>query len=284
VEAPHEVKLNWNQAPSTDNVDSHALTKIFHLQHAAAAELRDVLLQLAPADIKLAVDERTNTVIVSGPAPQLAELEAIMLRLDEPGSAVADKGPATKPAGTVAELKQQYADAEAEAARLARESKPAKEKLRAAVAKAFELRQKLLQAELAEFRQRTERIEQSLKQRQGIKQQIIERRVEDLLKPGLEWEGAEATPATRPAKTVAAAQPSAEQAARQDRAQRLQELELQQAEVVLRVAEAELAGAATANGKTPGIIPKAEMVRLQAQVDIARLGVEKARTKDTSAP
>lgn len=256
-----------------------AVTKIIHLQRASAAELRNTLQQLAPADIKLVADERTNAIIVSGPEGKLAELEAIVLRLDEPAdSAAEDKRPAPQSAGTVDELKHQYADAEQEAAALAKESKPAKDKLRAAVAKAFELRQKLLQAELAEFRQRSERIQQSLQQREGIKQQIIERRVEELLTPGSEWEGADATPPAGSAKAMAAVKPSPEQAAQREGAQRLQELELQHAETVLRVAETELAGAVKANQKAPNTIPTTELVRLQAQVDIASLGVQKART------
>lgn len=285
--AEHSSKMDWDDLESTrvapakfsdlPDEPEAGLTKIFHLQHASASELREVLLQLAAADIKLVVDERTNVIIVSGSAASLAELEAIALRLDEPGSAAEGKGPAPKPAGTIAELKQQYADAEREAARLAKESKPAKDKLRAAVAQAFELRQKLLQAELAEFRGRTERIEKSLQQREGIKQQIIERRVEDLLKPGLEWEGAEAKPATSSAKSVEPPKPSPEQTARRDGAKRLQEFELREAEVRLRVAETELAGAVTANKKTPNTVPQKEVRRLQAELDIAKLGVEKAR-------
>lgn len=174
--------------PETFAFQETTSTKIFHLRNASAAESRNTLQQLAPLDIKLAVDERTNSIIVSGAEEKLAELEAIVKRLDEAESAADNSRPAPQPAESIAALKQQYAAAEQEAARLAKESKPAKDKLHAAVARAFELRQKLLQAELVEFRQRTERIEQSLKQREGIKQQIIERRVEDLLKPGLEWE------------------------------------------------------------------------------------------------
>jgi hypothetical protein len=253
------------------------LTKIIHLKNASAADLRDILQQLAPTDIKLAVDERTNSIIVSGGEEKLAELEAIALRLDEAGSVKGGKL-AAHPAGTVAELKQQYAAAEEAAAVLAKDAQPQKDKLRAAVAKAFELRQKLLQAELAEFRQRTERIEQSLQQREGIKQQIIERRVDDLLKPGLEWEETEATPAAPPANGVSTTKPSPEQTARHEAALRMQSLEMQQAEAVLRVAEAELTGAAEANRKNPGAVSGRELARMQAQLDIANLDVEKAHT------
>jgi thiol-disulfide isomerase/thioredoxin len=57
------------------------------------------------------------------------------------------------------------------------------------VKQAFEARQKLQQAELAQLRQRLARIEQRIAARQRIKSAIVDRRVAELLDPALRWEG-----------------------------------------------------------------------------------------------
>jgi multidrug resistance efflux pump len=205
--AKYDKKLAWPQSvvkSDSSTPPEPAMTQILYLKRAAAADVTEILRHLMPPEVKLVADERTNAIIVNVPQEKLEELNAIVLRLDEMADVVPESRP--PPTSTSVDLKEQYAEAERKAAALAkevRESKgQAKDKLRDAVGKSFELRQKLLQAELAEFRERTGRIERSLRQREGIKKQIIERRVEDLLKPGLEWEGADAKPIA-PAKPVA---------------------------------------------------------------------------------
>ncbi len=63
-----------------------------------------------------------------------------------------------------------------------------KAELRAAVQRAFTLRQRLLRAELQEMQARLEKTQQSLDMRDRIVDQIVDRRVEDLLNPELKWD------------------------------------------------------------------------------------------------
>ncbi len=64
-----------------------------------------------------------------------------------------------------------------------------KAELRIAVQRAFTLRQSLLRAELQEMQARLEKTQQSLDMRDRMADQIVDRRVEDLLNPQLKWEG-----------------------------------------------------------------------------------------------
>ena len=78
-----------------------------------------------------------------------------------------------------------------------------KSELRTAVQRAFTLRQSLLRAELQEMQARLEKTQQSLDMRDRMVDQIVDRRVEDLLNPELKWNGspdAQAQPLTQ-AKT-----------------------------------------------------------------------------------
>jgi hypothetical protein len=63
-----------------------------------------------------------------------------------------------------------------------------KSQLRDTVRQAFETRQDLQRAELAEFAQRLKGIQESIELRDKISQQIIDRRVDELLDPNLKWD------------------------------------------------------------------------------------------------
>jgi hypothetical protein len=63
-----------------------------------------------------------------------------------------------------------------------------KPELRLRVAEAFEARQRLQHAELDWLRQRLDRIEEQIARREPIKEQIIDRRVDELLNPYLQWD------------------------------------------------------------------------------------------------
>ncbi len=100
-----------------------------------------------------------------------------------------------------AQLQEQYLTREKEAAEIAglimntsapSERESLRRKLRRAVAKSFALRQHLHQAELAAFQARMVRTRQLIEARERIKDQIIDRRVEDLVNPRLKWEPAAA--------------------------------------------------------------------------------------------
>ncbi len=97
-------------------------------------------------------------------------------------------------ASQIADLRTDYEAANKQAHDLAtslRQTPDATKKaeLRTAVQRAFTLRQSLLRAELLEMQARLERTQQSLDLRDRIADQIVDRRVEDLLNPQLEWEG-----------------------------------------------------------------------------------------------
>lgn len=96
------------------------------------------------------------------------------------------------------ELRQQYDALERQARTLSDQLRkplpdPAtgeklRSQLRDAVSQAFETRQKLQRAELAEFAKRLQGIQQSIEMREKISQQIIDRRVQELLDPNVKWE------------------------------------------------------------------------------------------------
>jgi uncharacterized protein (TIGR03067 family) len=65
---------------------------------------------------------------------------------------------------------------------------PSTVKLRKAVASAFAARQEILRAELRDLQQRTQNLQQAIDARDRIADQIIDRRVEDLLNPEWGWE------------------------------------------------------------------------------------------------
>ena len=111
------------------------------------------------------------------------------------------------------ELRQRYAEAEQESLRLAAEyarlaqseaeSKPQaeldrlKEQLERSVKTAFDRRQSLQEAEVAQLHARLGSLEGRLKIRQELKDRIITRRIEDLLNPDQRWDP-EAGPASGP--------------------------------------------------------------------------------------
>ena len=63
-------------------------------------------------------------------------------------------------------------------------------------------------------------------------------------------------------------------------AQRLQTLPLRHAEAKFQVTEAELASLVEINQRSPGAIPESELRRVELQLDVAKLDLEKARTRE----
>ncbi|MCA9050497.1 MAG: PDZ domain-containing protein, partial [Planctomycetaceae bacterium] len=98
---------------------------------------------------------------------------------------------------SVEQLRKQYNDLEQQARELARkvheplpspsEGNRLKRELQSTVEQAFAVRQNLQRAELAEFLRRLNGIEQSIAIRERIREQIINRRVAELLDPNLNW-------------------------------------------------------------------------------------------------
>lgn len=116
----------------------------------------------------------------------------------------------------IAQLRKEYEAADSEARQLARQlqttpdgaqkKEAQKADLRRAVQRAFTARQSLLRAELLEMHDKLLKTQRSIDLRERISDQIIQRRVEDLLNPQLEWEGK--TPAGPPLSKAVDARPS----------------------------------------------------------------------------
>ncbi len=180
--------------------------KIFSLKQLDAKAAASIVSQLFESDsLAVAVDERGNTLIARGDEAKLAEVEAVLLRLDEEPPADAAPGkspPETGRPGDVESHAAKYRELEKQAAQTAAEhqqlraeyadSHPqataSKDRLRQQVSAAFEARQQWQNAELIQLRARLAAIEQSLSARERIKDTIIDRRVEELLDPDLHWE------------------------------------------------------------------------------------------------
>jgi uncharacterized protein (TIGR03067 family) len=93
----------------------------------------------------------------------------------------------------LAKRRQDYTDAESQTRKLARQLKHSpdatkKAELRKAVQNAFSARQRLLLAELSEMQTRLLQSQRSIENREEIADQIVDRRVEDLLNPQLDWD------------------------------------------------------------------------------------------------
>jgi hypothetical protein len=67
-------------------------------------------------------------------------------------------------------------------------------------------------------------------------------------------------------------------------AQSLHTLPLRYAVATLQVTEAELASSMEVNQRNPGAISESEMQRLKLELEVARLDVEKAQTKESFGP
>lgn len=193
--------------------------KVFSLVHIEAKTAASIIAQLyGGAWLTVAAEKRTKALLVRGDAAKLAEVEALLLRLDgKPTGGTAFKSsPAGPPrAGgpgddrrTAAEpdwRAAKYRELEAQAARTAaryrhvRQSagvtgpqlQELKDRLRQEVAAVFAARQDWQQAELNQLRARLATIDLSLDARERIKDTIIDRRVEELLNPDIVWDSQE---------------------------------------------------------------------------------------------
>jgi len=200
--------------------------KVFKLRNILAADAMQTVSSLWRDDdiLELGTDMRSNSLIVRGDKRGLAEIEALLLRLDA-ASARSSRVPETTvdpsaadkndqplynegdartadaelqgiPVQSVLLLRKRFNELEARTQDLARRLRVMKtgpgpqqakdrlrNELREAVRESLEARQELQRAELAEFQRRMRRIERSITLRDRIADQIIDRRVEELLNP-----------------------------------------------------------------------------------------------------
>ena len=205
-------------------------TRIFMLRHADAKVMAQTLSESFGAGFGIAPDVNINAIIVRGDESQLKEVETIVELVDgKIGKKPAVEGRIPRfqttsgesawsvqkqtltvdvdvPLVPAATVRSQIADLDRkikETADSLRSTKStsnqkteynAKRKadLREVVRKTFLARQELQRAELAEFAARLERIQQSIEMRERIADQIIDRRLEELLDPNVK-SGSETT-------------------------------------------------------------------------------------------
>lgn len=221
---------------------------IFPLTHVRAAAAEELIRRLFPDGITIAAESEGNQLVIRAPAQRLDEIKAVLQSIDQVAERRTTKVPSDSPdmlgdapddtsadmrgppsADYRAKLQEQYDRLEQEAAEQARklraleakgQSAPRdtgllKAQLRKTVSDAFNVRQTLHQQELADLRRQTQSIEQSIQMRGRTKNQIIDRRVDELLHPEQKWVAPDSASAPhRPApnstpSTPAASKPAA---------------------------------------------------------------------------
>ena len=171
--------------------------KIVYLKNAAAQTVQSIVYDIFGADVTPGVDPRTNSLILSGPAAKLNEVMDLVEALEtaEPAPPAIQElrkrassdmaprelkmGPAERRVGELLEERQ---------LRLGRDTGKAEvdekhlEPLREAIAAAFDERQAQQLAEIEELSTRLQELSKTVRGRQAKRQQMIERRLSDLLK------------------------------------------------------------------------------------------------------
>ncbi len=171
--------------------DQRAEVTVFQLKYIQAAEATRVVRQMFGNKVTPAVEERTNSIfVVSSDPVVLANVKKLLKSID---SNVAHS--LSIDVGGTNELRRKLDKLERRTLALVSllhdhlPNRPSddqlKNELRDTVRQAFDVRQKLQLAELAEFTQNLHDIRQSIEMRSRISEQIIDRRVEELLDPKL---------------------------------------------------------------------------------------------------
>lgn len=88
--------LKADDPPAAVNATQEPVLKIFHLQHGTAGDYAK-LVQDIFSGTKISADTRTNSMIISGPQPDLQKVEALLLALDQAATRPADDAAAQSP-------------------------------------------------------------------------------------------------------------------------------------------------------------------------------------------
>lgn len=171
-----------------------------HLKSTDSTSVASTLNQLYREELVVIANQRTNSLSLRGPNPLIAEAKKLIARLDvaqdRDDMPVADATRArNKSPKNLEELRKDYEMSEQAARETAAKwrtksgnSKAPEDQLRRRVAKSFALREALHEAELNAMQQKLNRTREAIKQRKRISDQIIDRRVQDLLNPNLKWD------------------------------------------------------------------------------------------------
>lgn len=214
VHVPQKVESAYRQLPF----------RKFTFKHANAADVFKILQELVGLTKDeldgFAVDERTNSIVFMVDAVRDThsfEEMCTMLDAESPVSASKLKTPSPyaptptsgspQPVQTFSfyvgfergespeSLKQRYNELEQQAHQLASKLKQSASlseaqriELKLAVHQSFKARQELQRAELADLARRMQSMQQSIDMRDKLADKVVERRVEDLLNPDLQWD------------------------------------------------------------------------------------------------
>ena len=190
--------------------------KSYALKHISAAEAQRIIVELFGDDgTTISANQQGNVLLARGVPTRLAEVEAILLRLEDQSidvathenpipkatisgtfPSLAEPKPISKePAVSIAEHRRRMIDLEKPVVQLAEKVRAAetslgkdhpdavrqRAELRILVQNTFAERQEIQRAELAEFTRRLERMRRSIETRERIAERIVDRRVEELL-------------------------------------------------------------------------------------------------------
>lgn len=171
--------------------------KIVYLKNAAAQTVQSIVYDIFGADVTPGVDTRTNSLILSGPVAKLNEALALVDKLDtaEPApleiqetqkrasSYMAPREQKTGPAERrVGELLEEHRLSRSRGTGKATIDDEQEKSLREAIAAAFDERQAQQLAEIEELSTRLQELSKTVRGRQVKRQQMIERRLNDVLK------------------------------------------------------------------------------------------------------
>jgi hypothetical protein len=178
--------------------------RVFRLKSIDTDTVASTFKQLFRDDISVASRRNENALIVRGPGTLLDEVQELLQQLDKapPPVATVPKDASTAQsnkhdtgAAAIESLREAYRVSDRKAQRIASELRNMRPKpdvsrindLRIQVAKSFRIRQHLHQAELSELQNKLKQARETIAIRNRIEDDIISRRVKDLLNPNLRW-------------------------------------------------------------------------------------------------
>lgn len=208
-----QLQVNTNGSSPAKSTPAEELKK-YRLKFVDAEAAQRILASIFEGKMKVSVEPESNSVLVQAAADtEFRILEKLLRALDDhtfvvtaqqpqatvgKDSLVSIQVPVNSP--SVAQLREDYRLLEQQSLDLAqrlrsekRDQKTpsdelGKKSLTELVERVFQVRQLLQRAELAENARRLEKIQQSLEARDGLKNQIVQRRIEELLTSNLDWQ------------------------------------------------------------------------------------------------
>ncbi len=198
------------QDPNESNQPDRVLVVKLKQMDPQAAQL--IVQSLFDGKFKTAIEPRSNSLVIKArPDADFETLLATIRNLEDEAMA-ADNSSRDQPSGreqvltlslsagakSVDELREEYRLLEQQCFDLARrlrdQGKPAdagtdsdRTSLVELVRRAFQTRQQLQRAELADNARRLAKIQQTIAVREGLQSQIVQRRVDELLNPNVDW-------------------------------------------------------------------------------------------------